>query len=450
LTTDTLRVLAKARLAAPAGAALFCLALQLWAARFVVVAFDTPNASTAIARNLAATGGYACTACEGVLHGSGAYARNTPLLMFQLPGEPLFIAACLRYIPAGGLRYIHVPFTVLLVFAAAYVALKLYGPVVAALTGFVAALQPFVLLHGPVWDDTFFGAALEWSVFALLLAALDDKRGGPVLWRRPLRVTLIAALAGYASITRSSSQLLLLAVAAAIFIVKPLRSIRLEAFGAIAGMALALGAWGYRNYGVLGQFTFGSSHDGITLWESVYPSAREAILTRGQTERLNEDRMQDDFARTSAMNEVEANRYFVNRAVRYMIAKPADVIHTGLVKIPLALLGLELREPVSSTRNLVGSLSSSVLILLAACGAFAVRLRAERPQRLLWRCVAVSCLLTYAGLTFIGGIGLRYRISLEPVFWILAAACLTRAVEGLWNGRPCASPAAQHEVFLPQ
>ncbi len=88
-------------------------------------------------------------------------------------------------------------------------------------------------------------------------------------------------------------------------------------------------------------------------------------------------------------------------------------------------------------------LSNSAVILLALGGGFAARLRAERPVLLLWRCVAVSCLLTYAGLTFVGGIGLRYRISLEPVFWILAAACVARAVEGLRNGRSSVSTIAE-------
>ena len=246
-----------------------------------------------IARELVKKGTYTCEPCTTRLYGRQDRPGQKPFVMFILPAEPLYLAACLRYLPAGLLRYIQLPFNALLVFAASYVAQTLAGPAVAAAAGAIAALEPFVFVHGPVWDDTFTGAALDWAVFALLLASLDDA-GGPRPGKRWQRVGLIALLSGCAAVTRTSSQFLLLGVGAAIVLIGSLRPIRIEALAVIAGMVLALSAWGYRNYAALGQFATGSSHDAIGFWESVYPSAREALLTQGQTEILNDERMQED------------------------------------------------------------------------------------------------------------------------------------------------------------
>jgi hypothetical protein len=406
----------------PIGLASFCLAIQLVAASLVVTSFDSPNSSTLIAENLAKHGTYACGPCTVRLHGTDR--SGEPLRMFHLPGESLYLAACFRYLPSGLLHYAHAPFTALLVLAASYVALKLAGKLLAVVAGLLATLEPFVILHGSVWDDTFLGASLDWAVFALLVMALESGGRTDAGWKRALRVTMIAVLAGYASITRSSSQFTLLAVGFTILFLRSLRSIRLEALAATAGVILALATWGYRNYTVFGQFAAGSSHDGISFWESVYPSAREALLTHGQTEGLNNQRMQEDFARTSSLGELETNRYFFRRAVRYLVAEPADVVWTALVKIAVGSVGLRTAEPYTSARNVVGLLSNSVLLVLAAFGAAVQRFRVG-PPRVLWRCIAGSNLLVYIGFSVFGPIGLRYRMSLEPVLWIYAASCLT-------------------------
>lgn len=419
----TSQAASKGKLAIPLGLASFCLAIQLAAASLVVTDFGSPNYSTLIAKNLAEHGAYVCDPCTDRLYGANPLVG--PLRVFHLPGEPLYLAACIRYLPKGLLHYTHAPFTALLVFSASYVALKLAGKLVAVVAGLLAALEPFIVLHGSVWDDAFFGAALEWTVFALLVMALENGSRSGAGWQRALRLTLFAVLAGYASITRTSSQLTLLALALAILVLRSLRPIRPEALAAIAGVILALAAWGYRNYSALGQFAIGSSHDGISFWESVYPSAREALLTLGQTEYLNDKRMQEDFARTASLGELDANRYFFRRAVRYLLAEPADVVRTALVKIAVGSVGLKTSEPFMSARNLVGFLSNFVLLVLAAFGAAVLPFRVGRPQRVLWRCVAGSTLLVYTGLSIIGPIGLRYRMSLEPVLWICAASCLT-------------------------
>src|SRR5262249_39118717 len=111
-------------------------------------------------------------------------------------------------------------------------------------------------------------------------------------------------------------------------------------------------------------------------------------------------------------------------AQNYIIAKPEDVAHTAFVKIAVDLLGLKLEEPLWSARNLVAELSNLMLLVLAAIGVNMLPFSAQRPQLQLWRSIAASSLLAYVGLSVIGPVGLRYRISLEPVLWICAAGCL--------------------------
>jgi hypothetical protein len=242
-------------------------------------------------------------------------------------------------------------------------------------------------------------------------------------------------MAGYASITRASSQLVLLTVGLAAVLLRQLRPIRREGLAAVAGIVLALSVWGFRNYRVMGEFAIGSSHDGISLWESVYPSAREALLTFGQTERLNYLRMEDDFARTRTLGELQANRYFLQRSLRYILAQPGDVLRTAVVKIAVGLLGLRMEDSLFSARNLVAAMSNALLLAFAGYGAVVMQIN-EAPYRVLWRCIWAASLLGYMMFAIIGPVGLRYRISLEPVLWILAAGGVTHLAER-WTQRAC-------------
>jgi hypothetical protein len=363
--------------------------------------------------------------------------------MFHLPGEPLYLAAAFRYLPGALLPYIHVPVIVVLLFSASWVALRLGGPAVAAAVGAIAILQPFILLHGSVWDDTILGAACEWSVFALMMAAIGS-RGGTTGSERLVRVAAIAVLAGFAAVTRSSAQSLLVLVGLSTIVLQPLRSIRMEGVAAICGVCLALCFWGYRNYSVSGEFLVGTSHDGITLWESNYPWARESVLTKGQTEGMNAERMVDDYEKTDSMTEWEANRYFIRRATEYMAAHPGDVALTAGLKVVVGLFGFRMHQPLLSPRNFVGASSNLILLVLAIAGAMMPGFTAGRAEILLWRCMLIVLLLSYAGFSVIGPIGLRYRMSLEPALWIGAAVAVTQVAKRLLDRFAGASSAPAH------
>src|SRR5437016_13166250 len=81
---------------------LVCLATEMSSATWLVRDFETPNASTRIARHLVETGEYGTP---------GAMS----LRAFQLPGEPFYLAAGLRILPVPQQRYLHLPIALLLV-----------------------------------------------------------------------------------------------------------------------------------------------------------------------------------------------------------------------------------------------------------------------------------------------------------------------------------------------
>ncbi len=117
-----------------------------------------------------------------------------------------------------------------------------------------------------------------------------------------------------------------------------------------------------------------------------------------------------------------------------MFSEPVDVARTALAKIAVDLSGLRLEEPVLSKRNLVGLVSNSVLLTLAVLGAFVPRNSAAQTSHTLWLCIATVCLTVYVSISAIGPVGLRYRISFDPVLWSLAAIWLTNLVARLRGG----------------
>jgi hypothetical protein len=203
-----------------------------------------------------------------------------------------------------------------------------------------------------------------------------------------------------------------------------LRPLRLHGLAILLGVVLAMGAWGWRNAQVCGDFFTGSSHDGITLWESNYPYAAEAVLTY-QVAVLNNEKMLDDFVRTADMTEHDADRYFRDRAVAHIRAHPIAVLRTGGLKTALTLAGIQTGQSWTSWRNLVAMTASALLYALALAGA--IHARPGRPWSPTVRlCGVYFGLVTAAviGMLIIGPYGIRYRLSLEGILWIAAGAAL--------------------------
>lgn len=422
----------------------FCAIVQIASAIFLVRGFDTPNFATRIARNLAATGEFSGGEWWR-LKGPNPPAGQPAMRAFHLPGEPLYLAAGLRVLPESCHRFLHVPVTALLVASLTFAAASMFGARAGWLAGLFASIQPFVVMHGPVWDDTFTATALEWAILALVIFQLDRKPG----W---IANSVVFLCAGFAALTRSQSQIVLVGVALAWIAWPRTRFLWPQSLAILLGIAVAVGGWGVRNQTVLGEFLVGSTHDGITLWESNYPSAIEALVTRGQVERLNSERMLDDFAHTANLSELQADRYFRTRAMDYLKGHPAAILNAAATKLWYTSLGIRPEEPVDSNRNLAALAANLILLGLAIAGLAAMFSQTAAPSNseasitrnlVLWYAVATAG--SSVLLTVIGPVGMRYRIGCDAFFWIASGIALDRLVT-FWKAASSVFPSAAKSV----
>ncbi len=383
-----------------------CLLLQTLSAAFVVRNFETPNASAAIARNMAQEATYVDPA--------------TKARAYHLPGEAVYLAAGFRWLPQSAWRFLHVPVSVVLVTGIAAAGLTLGGPSLALLAGAVASLEPFLLVHGPVWDDTFLAAALEWTIFALLLwkTAGSIRSSWMGAAAQAALLILVAACAAAAGLSRLQSQVVLGAIAIAAIASHRLRPIRSMGWVIVIGLTLGLGAWGTRNAVALGHIVIGSTHDGKTLEESTGPIARQAIFQSGQAGGSS-----GTVVTTS--NEVEADRELAMIAWRYMSAHPADFLKTASLKVGVTLLGIDLGLAPLSRRNFVVVASSVILLIAGTAGLWSLYRGATAPPVafLLASIVTITSFVTLAML-ILGPVGLRYRLGLSALLYLGTAHTL--------------------------
>lgn len=395
---------------------IFCALLQLLCATYWVPGFESPNTSAITARRLAADGQY-------VMFNQRFWGPNAPpdsLRRYELPGGPLFLAAGFRLLPEPLWRFIYVPVTVSMVVSVACFAGWLGGNSLALLTGLVASLQPFLLRHGAVWDDSFLASGLVWFCLALLARRFT----GAAPPSRMLRSALLLA-AGWAGVTRAESQAILLLVVLLIFLLPAWRRLRVEASAIGVGLLLALSAWGLRNLAVTGEFALGSSHDGISFWEAVGPHARQS-LRLGTVEVLSYDPrlMQQHWERTATMSEGEVSRYFTRLGFSYIASHPLDFLKTALFKLVVSLLGLALDQPLGAPRNVVAIAGAVTLYALAVRGWPRLRTLLALPPGAFARPVIAVIALLILVILLLGPTGIRYHLTFDGVLWIAAAAAL--------------------------
>ena len=398
-----------------------------------------PNVALLIAYNVATSGRY-----EG---GSWIRLKGTesptdpPLRAYHLPGEPLYLAAGLAMRRPVLFTFWHVPVTVLLALATAACALALFGPDAALVTGAIAALDPVTLVHGHVYDDTFLGAALLWAGSAILIRRWVDTASGagqPPTTAQPWLTFALMLAAGWASITRSELFAVFVVTAACCAGIPALTALRRSGVAIAVAILVAGGSWTARNALVLHHPVVGSTHDGLTLWESTAPQAGRA-LSRGQVDALSTDPaiVEPLWRETAATDEVGANDVFWTAAVRGIWAEPRRVTGLAFHKVLLSVLGVRPEESWASARNAV---SIAVAILLAVAAALGWRRIAATPSPVrhvpaiaAWA-LALECVVVLA----IGPVGIRYWIAGRPLLWILAGCLVLRV------GATRASPAVDH------
>lgn len=407
--------------------AALCLAVQVASAALLAPERGSPNAATVLAATLVETGEYAARAWP-TRHPDDPGVPGPALRAYLLPAEPLYIAAALAWLPGWLLPFLHAPIVALYATAIAACGVLLGGWRVGLLAGLLAALDPFVVVHGPVWDDTFLAAALEWAVFAALLAASAGWRLGPARPSRGSRVAVLGFVllaSAAASLARMPSQVTLLAVGLALAVRPSWRLARPAALAAATGVVIALAGWGLRNDAVLGTVFLGTSHDGITLFESNSEVARRSILETGTAEGYAASALAPHYAAVATLPEIEADAHFRRAAWSEVRRRPLDAAATSLLKIVVSVIGIDFGDAWISPRNVVAVGWNVALWMLAFAGLLRWRRAGAGPVVLLAAVMASLIAAITLGILAAGPVGLRYRMSLAGIGYILAGYALT-------------------------
>lgn len=206
-----------------------------------------------------------------------------------------------------------------------------------------------------------------------------------------------------------------------------LRALRSTGLALAAGVILAVGAWSVRNANVQHHFMTGSSHDGVTLWESTEPSAMRA-LALGQVDALSGDPsiVGAIWQQTAGKDEAGANDVFTRAAIQEMQDDPLRVAAFGVRKVAMSIAGLRPELPFAAPRNVIAVLATAALVCFAGVGAARRSRVSRKPNSVRHLAGIAACLLglEVLGVLALGPVGLRYWILWRPVLWILASQAL--------------------------
>ncbi|MGH9175151.1 MAG: sugar transferase, partial [Vicinamibacterales bacterium] len=280
-----------------------------------------------------------------------------------------------------------------------------------------------------------------------LVVSLSPKTGdGRMRFRVPLIVLVLVA--GLAAVTRTQSQIVLLSIVLASVCLTRLRLIRPLGWAILIGVVLATGAWGTRNYLVLGSFDVGSSHDGKTLFESNCSYTRQGIRTLGVVGGFLEECSRAQLEHIVTLDEVEADRQFRRYALAYIASNPMDVARTAGFKLLVSLSGFAFRSPVFSLRN-VGAVGSSLLMLtLGAYGLWRLWRQAPRPPHVIALFIIGAVMSgTTLLMLLIGPTGLRYRIGVAGFLFLGVGAIVMETLSRRAVARTCSLSSPMKRAF---
>jgi 4-amino-4-deoxy-L-arabinose transferase-like glycosyltransferase len=315
---------------------------------------------------------------------------------YRTPGYPFFVALC-----GGNVRTIRFAqglvdtSTVLAVYL---IARRFLGSRCGLLAGGIVSINPFLIYFtGLVLTETLFTAMLAWTLYLFL--------------RNPRMPVAGFALFALSYLVRSSVVLLL-------GLLIPLN----DRFAADrcrwkrAGVALTLMAavivlWGWRNaaHPRLGAWTYGTTNEGITLYDGLHDGATGASNQESFLPALHNQLVR--------MNEIERNAFLKKQAEQWLNAHRQRAGWLALIKIARTWSPVPLSSEYGGNRlyvaaGLIYTLPLYVLILLGLWkGAL------PRPAKVFLMIPAIYFTAVHA--LSVGS--LRYRIPVEPPMAVIAA-----------------------------
>lgn len=373
---------------------------------------------------------------RNLLGGHGLYffdeRFNGVAYAYRMPLYPALVAACGAEPVA--VRLVQAGLDASTAWAAALLATALFPPALrrrgAVLAAVVVAVDPFLVYFcGLVLSETLFTAMLAWGMLLLVVGA----RGG-----RLVPVTDFGDVKPYRPVAGTLTWLLGGLVVAASTLVRPSAAPLAVLLGIAAGFAARPGngrsafrprwplpiattmlvltvavlfPWAYRNSKVVGSWVWTTTNGGVTAYDGFNPDANgssDQTVLRG-------------LPQLRTMNEAERSAYLSGRAAEFVRENPKRALELAAIKAGRTWSPVPLSAEYGSWKHrLVGlayGLPLYVLVLVGLAGRNLSR-------------AAKAFLLTpaaYFTLVHMASVGsLRYRVPVEPLLAVVAAAGLSR------------------------
>ena len=391
---------------------------------------------------------------RNLLHGQGLMfydARfKSVVYAYRMPLYPAFIAGCGGNVRATQMAQALIDASTVLATACLAMALlpQRNRRIASLLAAAIVAINPFLLFFSALLlSETLFTAMLVWGMLCLIVGGRGGRLvprtdGGDLTPFRPWRGTLLwlggGLLLAMSTLVRpSAAPLALLLGIAAAFAARPARGNGLIAFRPrwpfpVATTMLLLTVavllpWAYRNRQVVGDWVWTTTNSGVTAYDGFNPDATGA----------SDQAVLRNLPQLSAMNEVERSTYLSSRAIEFIRENPVQALELAAVKAGRTWSPIPLSADYGNwTYRLVGMAYSLPLDLLALVGLFAAPIRRSAKAFLLTPVV-------YFTLVHMASVGsLRYRVPVEPLLAVLAAAGLAAIALPTLGWRRAGEPGA--------
>jgi len=336
--------------------------------------------------------------------GQRVYAARTP-------GYPLLLRACGSSI--RGARLAQALLDTATALGAFVLARRLGLGKWSLLAAAGVALNPLLVYFSSLLlTETLYVCMLTWAM--ALLA-----------YRRWLPAALLLAL-GVLVRTSGLPLALLLPPLAALLLCGWRRALAAAVVSAAVVFAVLL-PWAMRNEGVLGQRVWLSTNGGITLYDGVHPAATGA----------SDQRFVSQFSQLAQMTELERDQFFSRLAWEQICGEPGRVLRLALVKAGRTWSPLPLSDSFGRPLYVVAGLAWSLPVFGLALAGVVQALR-RKGAALAVGDVGLLLLpmLLFTLMHAISVGSLRYRMPVEPLLAVLAAAALRGLLEQ--SSRPSA------------
>lgn len=337
----------------------------------------------------------------------------------RTPGFPAFIAMIYAVLGSDFKNIVLVQaliatLTIVLVYM---IGRKVIGERAGLMAAALVAVDPFqVYFSAKVLTETLFTFMLCLIVYAILFLQEDQTHGGRTSF-------ILGLLLGLTALLRPEVVGLAVVLAAGYGISVLLKRRNFRGMVNMGIMLLTMAAillpWGLRNQRLLGRFVVTSTNGGWTMYEGLATD-----YSVDGWDKYRREKMYPDLTAYGLDNELKVNDHFAAKSRIYIREHPGDFILLSVRKL-FKLYRVIPYEVFSMKARIASVLYFLPLLLLFIAGM------------VLTRSQVIRLMPIYLVLAYVSGIHMlftsqiRYRVPLQPLMAVVAAAAIVMAIDRL-------------------